>query len=207
MARQRNHGLRKLCGCPRRNWPKCPHSWHFSFKHEGIHHRFSLDRHLGRRVTSKTEAEDEAEQLRVAIRAGRFGEPATQTTSPECPTFAVIAAEHLKRHVEPHLRERARQAVAYNCAFLGTVLVSGGDGKPVPFTEKRFDWITTDDIDRVIEAKATPTTKRFKKGETEWTKTVGGRYAANRLHAYMRGLWNWAIRKGYTQTSTFMERA
>ncbi len=203
MARHRNHGLRKLCGCSRRNWPKCPHSWHFSFKHEGVHHRLSLDRHLGRRVTSKTEAEDEAERLRVAIRAGTFGQPVKPTTSPESPTFAVVAAEHLKRHVELHLRERAQQAVVYSCTFLGTVLVPGTDGKPAPFTEKRFDRMTTDDIDRVIEAKATPRTQTFKKGEAEWTKSVGGRYAANRLHAYLRGLWNWAIRKGYVDHTPF----
>ena len=203
MRRHHNHGLRKLCGCPRRNWPKCPHSWHFSFKHRGVHHRFSLERHLGRHVASKTEAEGEAERLRVAICAGTFGQPAAPPAPPECPTFAVVAAEHLKRHVKAHLRERTQQAVDYTHAFLATVPVPGTDGKPVPFTEKRFDRITTDDVDRVIEAKATPTTKTFKKGETEWTKTVGGRYAANRLHAYLRGLWNWAIRKGYVDHTPF----
>jgi hypothetical protein len=43
----RNEGLRKVCGCGRHKWPKCPHPWHFSFQWEGRHYRFSLDRHLG----------------------------------------------------------------------------------------------------------------------------------------------------------------
>ena len=38
----------------------------------GVHHRFSLDRRLGRHVASKTEAEDESERIRIAIRDGVF---------------------------------------------------------------------------------------------------------------------------------------
>jgi len=36
-----------------------------------------------------------------------------------------------------------------------------------------------------------------------WTRTVGGRYAANQLHHYLRALWNWAILKGYVDTTPF----
>ncbi len=53
MKRHHNHGLRKICGCPRRLWPKCDHGWHLNFKHAGTHYRFSLDRHAGRHLTSK----------------------------------------------------------------------------------------------------------------------------------------------------------
>jgi len=72
MSKHRNHGLRKLCGCSRKNWPKCPHPWHFNFKHRGVHHRLSLDRYIGHRIDSKTEAETEAERLRLAIKDGTF---------------------------------------------------------------------------------------------------------------------------------------
>jgi integrase len=47
--------------------------WHFNFAHEKKHYRFSLDKHLGRRLKSKSEAEDEAERIRIAIRDGVFG--------------------------------------------------------------------------------------------------------------------------------------
>lgn len=68
----RNHGLRKICVCPRRQWPKCPHAWHFSYRWRGRDYRFSLDRHLGRHVASKIDSEAEAERIRVAIRSGQF---------------------------------------------------------------------------------------------------------------------------------------
>jgi len=48
-TRHQNNGLRKLCACPRRQWSKCRHSWHFAFNHKGARYRFSLERHLGRR--------------------------------------------------------------------------------------------------------------------------------------------------------------
>jgi hypothetical protein len=72
MTKHRNRGLRKRCECPRKNWAKCSHPWHFNFKWKGEHYRFSLDREVGHPVTSKTEAEQEADRLRTAIREGRF---------------------------------------------------------------------------------------------------------------------------------------
>ena len=67
----RNDGLRKVCGCGRHKWMKCPHSWYFSYQSDGHQYRFSLERHVGRKLT-KTEAEAEAEHLRTAIRSGQF---------------------------------------------------------------------------------------------------------------------------------------
>ena len=83
MKRHHNHGLRKICGCPSRLWPKCDHGWHLNFKHAGTHYRFSLDRHAGRHLTSKAEALAEADVLRTAVRAGNFGRsmPAPQTVT------------------------------------------------------------------------------------------------------------------------------
>ena len=44
MNRQRNGGLRKICACPRRQWPKCRHSWYLNFKlRGGPAYRLSLD--------------------------------------------------------------------------------------------------------------------------------------------------------------------
>jgi hypothetical protein len=74
----RNGGLRKLCACAVRVWPKCPHPWHFNFCHgKDVHgrkryYRFSLDKYVGRRITTKGEAETEAERIHLAIRAGQF---------------------------------------------------------------------------------------------------------------------------------------
>lgn len=70
--RHRHGGLRKFCPCSIRNWAKCPHAWQFNFRHRGRDYRFSLDRRLGRRITSKTEAEAEATRIRLAIRDGLY---------------------------------------------------------------------------------------------------------------------------------------
>ena len=47
-GRHQNRGLRKVCGCSRRTWAKCPHSWHFNFKPKGgPAYRFSIDAEAG----------------------------------------------------------------------------------------------------------------------------------------------------------------
>ena len=96
MKRRNNDGLRKLCECGPRTWAKCPHPWHFNFCHAKQHYRFSLDKHLGRRLKSKSEAETEAERIRIAIRDGVFGAPSPQTEAPAgVLTVRTYAAEWL----------------------------------------------------------------------------------------------------------------
>ena len=70
--KRRNHGVRKRCGCLPKQWPKCPHPWHFNFQWKGVDYRLSLERERGRRIETKGEAEAIAEQLRLDIRAGKF---------------------------------------------------------------------------------------------------------------------------------------
>jgi hypothetical protein len=74
-VRHQNDGLRKVCGCPRRTWAKCEHPWHFNFKWQGTHHRYSLDRIIGKAVRAKTQAKAHAEAIRNAIREGTFRAP------------------------------------------------------------------------------------------------------------------------------------
>lgn len=100
--RHQNHGLRKRCDCARSHWPKCSHSWFLNFKHGDRHYRLSLDRHLGRSVKSKTEAEAEAENIRVAIRAGRF--------NPQMPTPEAEERLTLKALLDLPALRRGREA-------------------------------------------------------------------------------------------------
>lgn len=58
-----NQGVRKVCGCPWRNWSRCPHAWHFSYSWRGRHYRFSLSRYLGREVMGRTEAQAAADKI------------------------------------------------------------------------------------------------------------------------------------------------
>ena len=200
--RNRNDGLRKCCRCPRRVWAKCPHAWHFNYQWQGTLHRLSLDRHVGRRLRSKTEAEAEADRLRLAIRDGIVGADRTPPSSSQ-PTFADVAAEYEARHVVPRLSERTLQQHACLRDFLATVEVPGLGGRPVPLTAKAFSAITTDDVERAIDAKATRETKVVQIRSKAVERRVGGRVVANRLHAYLRALWNWAIRKGYVERTPF----
>ena len=129
-------------------------------------------------------------------------------TSPDTsvaePTFADIAARYLERHVRRHLVPRAYALALYAHTFLATVEVPAPNGGTVPFPEKPFHLITTDDVEDAIEQKAQPgiTTVR-RPGRRTWTRTVGGGPTANRLHAYLRGLWRWAIAKGYSDATPF----
>jgi hypothetical protein len=86
MPKRTNDGLKKRCGCPRRQWPKCAHPWHFSFHHAGVEHRYSLDtiaRGRGAQPpTSKSESSTWRDRLRNETRAGSFVDP---TVAPPLP--------------------------------------------------------------------------------------------------------------------------
>jgi integrase len=87
--RHQNRGLRKICGCRRRSWAKCSHSWHFNFKPKGgPAFRFSVDSEAGEHIAGKTEAEGLAHGWRTAIRAGTFRRGGTVATAAGFPTAA-----------------------------------------------------------------------------------------------------------------------
>jgi integrase len=143
----RNDGLRKVCRCGRQKWSKCPHPWHFSFQWEGEHYRFSLERHLHKKLT-KAEAEVEAERLRTAIRAGAFQaaqeharQPRPQQTGPA--TFRQFADDWRARRgyqlVRPGDNDSRLKLI---CAF-----VLPGTQPPMTFGEKAVAEITTGDIE------------------------------------------------------------
>ena len=114
--RHQNMGLRKRCDCPRKVWPKCPHSWFVNFKPRGgTHHRLSLDRELGRHVESKREAETEATKIRAAILVGTFRAP-TSMAGPVL-TFDDVAARYLE-NVQARLRPRTAEQVGYHLIAL-----------------------------------------------------------------------------------------
>jgi integrase len=72
VAVHRNGGLRKVCGCARRVWAKCPHPWHLNYRWKGGDYRLSLNRYAGSPITDKTAAEELAAEIKRMIRAGTF---------------------------------------------------------------------------------------------------------------------------------------
>ncbi len=81
VMRHQNRGLRKLCGCARRTWAKCPHSWYINFKPRGGKaYQFSLDVEMGKHIAKKEDAQTEADRIRGEIRVGTFVRAAERRT-------------------------------------------------------------------------------------------------------------------------------
>src|SRR5688500_18461281 len=106
--RHHNRGLRKMCACPRRIWPKCAHSWHFNFKPKGgPSYRFSVDTEAGKHIESKTEAEALADGWRTAIRNGDFRRRAdaaplpAETDARDVLTLEQFGARYVERVGKP----------------------------------------------------------------------------------------------------------
>ena len=141
----RNDGLRKRCECPRRAWPKCPHSWHFSFKWRGVHHRFPLDQHCSQHIVSKNDARAESDRLRAGIREGRF--PLTTPTSSAPAEASALTFEQFAKHWRERGRgeatdtQKANEATA--CTRLGALRV----GPNERLGDRAIGRITEDDLE------------------------------------------------------------
>ena len=179
MARQRNHGLRKRCGCPRTKWSRCPHGWHFNFSWEGVSHRVSLDRECGRHIDSKTEAETEADRLRGEIRSGVFGTTVVRDLSFR--RFADVWRERQGSQLaNPHFDGYRLDRI--------NAFVLPASSPPVTFGDKSLDAITTDDVEAFRDARK-----------------AAGRSAVTVNHdlKLLRKMFNWGIRKGYLERTPF----
>lgn len=183
MTRHVNGGVRKVCGCPRRGWAKCPHPWHFSFKHQGKHYRFSLDRQLGKRVESKADAIEAAADVRKLIRAGTFGQPAPR----EAMTLRELADVYTERYVRVE-RASTEREFGYALAGVCRTVVPRPVGQPAPLGEWRATDVTTDTVERYREVR---------RGQGV------GLVAINRGLQTFRALFNWAVRVGYVEKTPF----
>jgi len=200
--RKRNDGVRKLCECVRRTWPKCPHPWHFNFKPKGTpeHFRFSLERRveklvrgddgkwrrgkLGRPITSKTEAEQEADRLRTGIRDGSLLEAARPVL--ERLTLGELLAAFEREYL---VRERAASSLRnakYQISAIKRTIVSLHDGVARPFGDCL-----------VVDIK-TGTVLQFRAA-----RSSAGLVATNRDLALLRACFNWAIRVEYLDRTPF----
>lgn len=182
-TRHENKGLRKLCEHPRRQWAKCKCAWHFSFKWKDTHYRFSLDKHLDKHIESKSEAEDAAATIRIAIKAGTFGQAAPR----EDMTLRQLADTYLERYVD---RERADTAEDFRSGLrvICETRVPRPIGGEAPMGDWRLADIVTDTIERYREAR-----------RAKGTGTGG----TNRSLSRLRALFNWAVRVGYVERTPF----
>jgi integrase len=177
VERNRNNGLRKICGCPRRTWAKCPHSWHFGFKPKGgPRYRFSVDSEVGEHVASKTDAEARADAWRSAIRAGTFRRQGEEPAVPHASTDVITLGSFWRTYEERLGRPvslNGRSSYAQMCAF-----EMGGR----PFGEKALAAVTEDDIEVFLSHLRA-------KGLTASTR--------NKYIQIIKAVFRWATKKGY----------
>ena len=150
-----NDGIRKLCDCSRRDWWKpCPHATHFSYKYGGKHYRISMDRYLDRRITSKTEALEEAEKVRVAIRGGTFQKKGTrlcQHLRVGSPSLSWLTST-LSAPFASSTRT-ARRAMSYVRTVLLRTVLPGLDGVGRAVGDWPLGSVMADDVERFKEVR------------------------------------------------------
>jgi integrase len=202
--RHDNRGLRKVCGHPRRGWAKCECPWHFNFKWNGEHYRFSLERcvtrlvrdergkwqrdrtTLGDRITSKTDATKEADRLRTMIRSGELHSGRSQL---DAMTLRQTSDVYLERFVEVDHPETADE-FRYSLDTICRTVVPRPAGGSAPLGDWRMDDIVTDTIKRFREIRLKQASGKLGVG-------------VNRNVLRLRALFRWAITSGYTERTPF----
>ncbi len=182
-SRQRNHGLRKRCSCPRKLWAKCPHAWHFNFKWRGKSYRLSLGKETDHLITNRDEARAEADRLRAAIRAGKYPVPAEPAPTP-VRTFRQFADIWLAREGS----RLASGAIDKYRLKLFNDFVLPGTNPPAMFGDRPVGGIALGDIEAWREA-------RREIGRSPVT--------INHDLKLLRKMFNWGIRKGYVERTPF----
>ena len=188
-SRRRNYGLRKVCGCGRGRWPKCPHAWHFSYKPRGgPRYRFSLDAELGWHIGSKTEAEKISIDLRSAINAGTFRRAAA-SSAPVLPTPSVPMVVTLDQFAAVYI-ERVSKANGKASWKDDAYLLATVRGHRTTDGRRLGEWalsaITEDELEAFLAAQR-----------------AAGRAAStlNHLVQILKAAFRWAARKGYLARS------
>jgi integrase len=224
--RNENNGIRKLCSCARRAWPKCAHPWHFNFKlPNGDHFRFSLEKRIGRiirveklrktcgcsgsasatcdhpptkrlewardrsslgpAIVGKTEAQQEAERLRLGIRNGSLLENGSDRPQSETLTVAQLMDAH-RKHASVvracsvpsgDARQPRKTNVEYQIGKMFRTVLERPDGTSRAFGEWLVADVTTDTIEQYRRVRiSTP---------------IG----TNRDLSLLRAMFNWATSK------------
>jgi integrase len=228
MKRHRNDGLRKICGCPRRRWTECPHSWHLNYKPRGGKAwRLSIDREVGRHVAARDVARVEANKIRAAIDAATFRQAAPAQPSAGL-TLRDVTSRYLARHVDvPTRRAHAKYSMQLHVARLVDARVPAAGETTIALGDKPIGAVMKADIEalrdqlrdeyrtnraRVAEFAAWRALPNDERGRaprpaapprTMRAGVKAGETGINRLLARLRHVFSWAIVEGYATATPF----
>jgi integrase len=202
----KNSGLRKVCGCGRRKWPTCTHSYYLNYR--GF--RGSLDVEAGRHLDYQ-DALNLANQIRSEIDARTFvarrqRPGATVIARPDLPppidpgglTVAQVGDRYFKQArnrltgepLQP--RERANWD-----KFANFVVASRGD--LVPIKDLKAAAVTAEHVRLFYEAQAELRSAKVTNGKSitgkqraTYTRQVGGPVSANRTGDRAATVFRWA---------------
>ena len=200
MKRHRNDGLRKICSHHHSRWPKCKDAWHFNFKYGGQAYRFSLDRHLGRHVRTRAEAEREADVIRVAIRESRF-QLGKANTAPCDDALSVLQLVSLyqREYLDVYRRSAAVEARRLKLVMAAVIVRSAG--RSTQFGEIVANDLTVRDLDGLIHTRLTGRRKHCHCDDRDacghpWREpSAGGRPGLNRDLARLKACFNWGLKR------------
>jgi len=143
----------------------------------GTHHRYSLDKLLGRDLTSKTEAQQAADELRIAIREGRFKGPGDAIEPPS----ALTVSDLLDRYRERVLTAKSASAVEAQLSAQRVISrkpIPTARGALLPFGRWPVDSVTADALEQFRDAR-----KPY------------GTTGANRILEHLRAAFTWGASK------------
>lgn len=212
--RERYDGLRKRCEHARAKWKDCDDSWYFAFKHDGIEHRFSLDKvadaRCQTRPRSRGEAEEWRDRIRDEIRTGNFQDRSRKAQREHAaiaptqdrdtrPTFGFVCDEYLKRHVQiPTRRPRGRREMEIHVRTSRRAQIPASKDVTIRLDEKPICDITRADIEAIrVWRRQEQAADKSKRG------AKNGEVGTNRLLSRLRHLFSWAVLEGYINDTPF----
>ena len=203
-------GLRKLCGCSRKNWPKCSHPWHFNYKPRGGKAwRFSLDAEIGQRIESKTEAETLASDIRAAINAGTFVRAADRrkagaVTPTDTLSVEQLGATYFAKYTSRKSGKPLSRNERYRWNLIMRTSIDRANGTTVRFGELDARTVTRHDVEAFKAAHSVVRTETFPdcRGRRQtWHR--GGPVGVNRCLGRLRAFYGWAVKGDYVTASPF----
>jgi len=242
-TRNTNDGLWKKCGCSRHRWTKCKHGWYFNFKLEAkdarklgvaaVPIKKNLDDVVGHHVTSKTEAENEVERLRTALRAGELvivKRPVVDTAGVQArypngelryrleiaapapvdePKRETLTLERLlHKYVAEYVTHERPRSLAIVGYQVKTICTTPLELFATDDVRAFGDWhvrdVTTGAIEQYRNARrGSRVVTVIDKHGEERRRRKGGTTATNRELALLRAAFNWAIRTGWVDQTPF----